>query len=335
MLIRIFFLLGLLICPTLFAEVQLYVVKPTKHHYNYVIPVRTGITVGQALLEYKKQILLQPELARLFSPEQLTQLSLGQAKRLNERGPEKVLLLANRGYDYEGLPGDEGENRIRKVIENLGSSKNIYVLPIAAAIGLNPADTTDFYAKLNRHFTGVIALGGSDVSPDLYGDEKTHSRDVNLMRDFYEIEFLKAWIHSEKGFLYGICRGHQLIAAALGFKLIQHVDDHGDRTWQKHSIQLTQTRANHFQNIFGRNVKQLAVNSYHHQAVRYARHPEVQVAAIAPDGSVEALESFDGRILTTQFHPEFMRGPVAKNIFNYIKQQTRRFSPNKCVNLFK
>ncbi len=329
-------LLILFLSPqALWAEVDLYILKPTKQHFRYIIPVRQGHRVSDEILEYKRQLNLQPELAEIFTPEQFKQFSSGQIQSLNDTDAEKILILANRGYDYEGLNNENKENRIIKIAQGLGSSKNIYVLPIAAAISLGTADKKDFFEKLNQQFAGVIALGGADVAPDLYDDQKTYSRDVNLARDFYEIEFLRHWIQSKKGFLYGICRGHQLISVALGFKLIQHVDNHGDGVWDQHSIELKQTRASHFKNIFSTDNKRIKVNSYHHQAVRYVPHSEIDLAATAHDGTVEALESFDGRILTTQFHPEYMSGSISKNIFNYLKAQTQRFNPKKCSNLFK
>ena len=46
------------------------------------------------------------------------------------------------------------------------------------------------------------------------------------------------------------------------------------------------------------------VNSMHHQAVRDLGE-NLRVSAVAPDGTIEAIESIDGQIVAVQWHPEF------------------------------
>ncbi len=331
---------GLIILLSLFtfdavAEVKLYVLRPSKSHLEYLIPVREGHRFVDELELYKKSIRANVDLSNTIVSEQLDQFKIGQIRELTARKESQVLILANRGNDL-GIPADGiGQGRIKKLSEKLSSSTSLIILPLAAGINLTPEDRLQFYDKISSVFTGVIALGGADVSPDLYHDVKKESRDVNLTRDQFEIVFLKRWIQNKSGFLYGICRGHQLISVALGFKLIQHIDSHGDGRMEGHKIIFPKTESNIYKKIFNADVASMNVNSYHHQAVRYTNHnPDVELAASANDGTVESLASKDGSIFTTQFHPEFMDGYVSKKIFSFLNFKFKSSSLKSCKGLF-
>lgn len=318
------------------AEIDLYVLRPTSNHERFIIPVQRGESFNSALQNYKNLISANTDLNQLVSTENLRQFSTGQVYQLQNDNVAKVLMLANNGYDLEPSPIDvsTGRNRVRKIVEKIADSAEVYILPVASAITLNAKDKLDFFEKLNSLFSGVIVLGGADIDPDLYNEKLEMSRNVNSTRDKYEIEFLKKWIEFKKGFLFGICRGHQAIAVALGFKLEQHISDHGDGLWAQHKIQLAKTRSGFFSRIMGKGVSAVKVNSYHHQAVRYSQNDYVDVAAYADDGTVEALESIDGRILTTQFHPEFMEEAVSKKIFSFLKRTLISRNKKMCSRLF-
>lgn len=48
------------------------------------------------------------------------------------------------------------------------------------------------------------------------------------------------------------------------------------------------------------------MNSFHHESVREPGRG-IKVSATAPDGIIEAIESEDGRIMGTQWHPELLQ----------------------------
>ena len=48
---------------------------------------------------------------------------------------------------------------------------------------------------------------------------------------------------------------------------------------------------------------EISVNSFHHQAVKTPA-PGFRATAFAPDGVIETVESDNGRMLGTQWHPE-------------------------------
>lgn len=221
---------------------------------------------------------------------------------------------------------------MQKFKEKIGQSNDVYILPVAAALGLTKPNRELFYNALTDKFSGVVALGGSDVNPFVYVEENLASREVNLFRDRYEIDFLKHWIKAKKGFLFGVCRGHQMISAALGFKLVQHIENHGDGEWLDHKIKLLPTQQNFLRRTVGAN--EMMVNSYHLQAVAYSPHPDIDLAGVASDQTVEALESKDGRIVSTQFHVEFMEDIFAQKIFSRLNEKFRSHKPGMCARLF-
>lgn len=315
------------------AQVDLYILKPTRGHERFIFPVRQGQSFSSALQEYKRQIAADRDLSQVVSAEQLLQFSTGQVSKLANDKKTKMLLLANKGTDLEIPTSESRLNRIQHVVEKT-KGVDVYVLPIAAVIALNEADKSDFYRKLNSEFAGVMALGGNDVAPEIYSEALTESRNVNLTRDRFEIEFIKKWLSFENGFLIGICRGHQLIAAALGFKLKQNIENHGARHWVTHKIKTVKTASGIFSQLFGGENKSITVNSLHHQAVIDSPNRFVEVAAFAGDGTVEALESKDGRIFTTQFHPEYMNNYISKIIFSYFKKTLFARQQRMCRRLF-
>lgn len=325
-----------IISSTCLGSIQLFVVQPTPQHEKFLIVAQDGESPVQAMIRYKTLLRESPHLQALVSPEQLRQFSFGHGDHFELGEKPAVLILANRGYDMSNEEKSGGQKRVQKFKEKIGQSNDVYILPVAAALGLTKPNRELFYNALTDKFSGVIALGGPDVNPFVYGDENREAREVNLFRDRYEIHFLQHWIKAKKGFLFGVCRGHQMISAALGFKLVQHIENHGDGKWVDHPIQFLKTTQNFLSRAAG--AREMTVNSYHHQAVQYAPHPDIDLAAVAPDNTVEALESKDGRIVSTQFHVEFMEDIFSQRIFNRINEKfSEKFHSGKagmCSHLF-
>lgn len=321
-----------LISSICLGSIQLFIVQPTPQHEKYIIAAQDGESPVQAMTRYKNLLRQNPHLQTLVSREQLQQFSFGYGKRFELGQKPAVLILANRGYDLSAEEKSGGQQRVQKFKDKLGTTNDVYIMPVAGALGLTKANRDLYYKTLAENFSGVVALGGPDINPTVYGDQNRDARDVNLVRDQYEIHFLKYWIQAKKGFLFGVCRGHQLISAALGFKLIQHVENHGDGKWIDHPVKFLKTKNDFLRRAAG--VNEMVVNSYHHQAVQYRAHPDVDLAAVSPDGTVEALESKDGKIVSTQFHVEFMEDIFSQRIFNKINEKFRTAKAGMCSRLF-
>ena len=163
---------------------------------------------------------------------------------------------------------------------------------------------------------GVIFSGGGDIAPRLRGIENYDPVllfEVSPERDEYELEL--AALTYERGIpTFGICRGIQIMNAALGGSL--HFDIPGHRQTRSreqpsHSVKITPKTLLH--RLIGDN--EFSVNSFHHQAVNIPAKA-LTVSAISEDGIIEALEAPDRAFyLGVQWHPEHMTGYGAEVIF--------------------
>jgi len=201
------------------------------------------------------------------------------------------------------------------------SEKNSYwmlpaymkMLEEAGAIPLMLPLTCNF-AELNSIFKicgGFLLTGGQDVSPSLYGEEKSSAcGEVNLERDAMDSYILKIAVEKDKPVL-GICRGIQLMNAAFGGTLYQDLpSEYGGKV--EHHMLPPYNRVAHSVNILRDgalykilNVEKIGVNSYHHQAIKKLS-PAFKAAAVSEDGLVEGIAMENKRfVLGVQWHPEF------------------------------
>lgn len=91
----------------------------------------------------------------------------------------------------------------------------------------NFLDPLGFEGTKNFEEADVIIFGGgADIDPSTYGEEPSKSTHPSKEKEKEEKEdFHKAKKLGK--FMVGICRGHQLITALAGGKLIQDVSGHG------------------------------------------------------------------------------------------------------------
>ena len=154
---------------------------------------------------------------------------------------------------------------------------------------------------------GLLFSGGSDLDPELYGQE-THAETANVVpeRDRAEIALLQAALERDMPVL-AVCRGSQVLNVARGGDLVQHLPDvvgdekhkHTPGIFADHDVDLVSgTRV---QQILGDHAP---VKSHHHQG--YGQLGEgLREAARADDGTIEALEDPSRRFaLGVLWHPE-------------------------------
>ncbi|MBQ8236648.1 MAG: gamma-glutamyl-gamma-aminobutyrate hydrolase family protein [Oscillospiraceae bacterium] len=157
---------------------------------------------------------------------------------------------------------------------------------------------------------GFILTGGQDVSPAVYGQEKTDLCGVNIpQRDEMDAYILKEAIAKDKVVL-GICRGHQLMNAALGGTLYQDVATQHEAPIN-HRMQPPYDGVEHKVDLIPGSPMaallgaRMGVNSCHHQAIRDLA-PCLKVQAMAADGIAEAVYMPGKRFVWgVQWHPEF------------------------------
>ncbi len=165
--------------------------------------------------------------------------------------------------------------------------------------------------QLSAFCDGFLFTGGHDVSPRLYHETPMDGLISGCeKRDAMETIVLKIALEADKPVL-GICRGIQLINAALGGTLYQDLplqhpsgtNHHGTAPYDQPVHDVTVYRDSPLYDCLG--TAFLPVNSYHHQAVK-SLAKGLEVMAAAPDGVVEALYKPDQRFLwAVQWHPEF------------------------------
>ena len=157
---------------------------------------------------------------------------------------------------------------------------------------------------------GIVLSGGADIDPDYLGEEPLEGVSINPRRDNQELMMVRLAVARQIPVL-GICRGIQVLAAALGGKLYQDIKSQHEHECIEHSQTIARGLPSHevrlekdslLYSFFGK--ESLAVNSFHHQAVKEVP-AGFRVTAVAPDGIIEGMESTSFRpILGVQWHPE-------------------------------
>jgi putative glutamine amidotransferase len=154
---------------------------------------------------------------------------------------------------------------------------------------------------------GLLFSGGSDLDPEIYGQEAHAETDgVVPVRDRAEIVLLQAALERDMPVL-AVCRGSQVLNVARGGDLVQHLPDvvgdekhkHTPGVFADHDVDLVSgTRV---QQILGDHAP---VKSHHHQGYGQLG-AGLREAARADDGTIEALEDPSRRFaLGVLWHPE-------------------------------
>lgn len=198
----------------------------------------------------------------------------------------------------------------------------------------------------------IVLSGGGDLNPLLVGEEpipQLHS--VNPERDMPEMQLIRMAANKQVPML-GICRGIQMLAACLGGSIYQDLGvQYTDAPLIKHSQDLPREQASHtvfiehdslLEKIFeksdvtkkGEGKMALAVNSFHHQAVKSAGC-RFRVSARSSDGVIEAIESTEYKsILGVQWHPEcpILSGDKSMMpIFEWLVEEAKNYAQARLI----
>lgn len=195
-----------------------------------------------------------------------------------------------------------GHGALAFMIPTIGSTGTVERKEISVA---------DYVANLD----GLVLQGGTDVSPECYGEKPMRPEwSGDIIRDRYEIELLWEFVIRGKP-VFGICRGAQLVNVACGGTLyqdlptqIEGVGTHRDDVLYdllNHEVELLpDSRLARLYHGKG----PVLVNSIHHQAVRDLGNDLVVEARSSVDGVVEAIRWQGSSYMAgVQWHPEFHR----------------------------
>ena len=200
-------------------------------------------------------------------------------------------------------------------------------------------DDPDMIVNTLEHLDGIVLTGGADINP-LFLDEEPikELHGINPRRDRQELLLTKLAADRQIPIL-GICRGIQTMNAAFGGALYQDIHVQMEGTRIKHDQDLERSYASHtvsiekdslLHELFGTDT--LAVNSFHHQAVKETA-PGFRVCARATDGVIEAMESTEYKsMLGVQWHPEcfILRGDECMMpLFRWLVREATSFREAK------
>lgn len=167
----------------------------------------------------------------------------------------------------------------------------------------------------------VVFTGGSDVSPELYGELPHPTTYCNKKRDQFENKVFDKALKLKLN-ITGICRGAQFICAKSGGKLVQHMNNHNST---RHSVTTEDGRVIQF-------------TSSHHQ-MQLPNDKAVPIAWADPKLSsfyrgapgVEYKPDLEHDVvwypqtnaIGMQYHPEYMRDN--EEGFKYPHELVERF----------
>ena len=178
---------------------------------------------------------------------------------------------------------------------------------------------------------GVVLGGGVDVDPTRYGAvPRSDARlEVDSERDATDFALFEAARRAGTPTL-AICRGLQVVNVALGGTLVQdlpterpsalpHDGSPAEKDQLAHSVRVSPGTL--LCDIAG--LAEIPVNSRHHQAIA-AVAPGLIVSAVAPDGTIEAIESREPWLVAVQWHPENLpQDPASRRLFEEFAARVR------------
>jgi putative glutamine amidotransferase len=179
-------------------------------------------------------------------------------------------------------------------------------------------------SSLLAHIDGLLLPGGIDIHPSNY-QEETHPalRETDVQLDELELS-LARWALREDIPTLGICRGLQMLNVALDGTLYQDLASEGMGSVQHANWGLQPNKIIHrvqiepgsqMEEVLG--VREIAVNSLHHQAIKEPGKG-VFISGRSEDDIIESLElperSF---VMAVQCHPEelYIEQPVWTRLF--------------------
>lgn len=204
------------------------------------------------------------------------------------------------------------------------------VIQVGGAPVVIPA-TTDLrvLTAVVQDLDGILMSGGGDINPLFVGEEPLPAlQDVDTLRDRYDLLLIRLASNRQIP-LMGICRGHQMLNVAFGGTLYQDIYSQADTDVIKHSQKMAREEASHTVHLEDGCV--IAVNSFHHQAVKDVA-PEFVQTAVAPDGINEGMRHPEKSVFSVQWHPEAMAihgDEEAQALFNHFIEEARIFRQAK------
>lgn len=222
----------------------------------------------------------------------------------------------------------------------LGSVDQDYAKAILQAGGMPVPllGIADAIPDLVKKLDGFLFTGGDDIPPKLYGERPLAGARLRLESDArvsFETKLLKAVLKAKKPVL-AVCYGAQLVNVALGGTLYQDIGIQLPKAL-RHGASKPGDKVFHLVNIFegtrlcgitggcATGNCSIRVRSAHHQSIKNPGRG-LRLAAVAPDGTYEALETRGKQFLiAVQWHPEKIPGDgTTKALFSALVSASRK-----------
>jgi gamma-glutamyl-gamma-aminobutyrate hydrolase PuuD len=308
------------------ATAQALVTEETMAEYFSGIPVRDDLSTPAAIAGYFEgqeapsgDIDFQVGLKVLELIDDRPDL----AKKLwfvPEYDPEMVGGSAAEDPELAASGGEQGEIWLDLYVRNRPS----FIAPTDRRF-LSRLINMDVVKAKMEALDGLLIGGGQDVNPLIYADENDGSGSLHRTRDIIELAFISEALEQDKPIL-GICRGSQILAVALGERLIQDLPTRYPGMEKRHSmpneleksaghsVRVTSARLARILGLGDLDPAQgsepiINVNSYHHQAVDPgATHVEVGAWDNEDGPATAVVEGFvtdePHFVVGVQWHPE-------------------------------
>ena len=195
-----------------------------------------------------------------------------------------------------------------------------------------PVSDPEVIINTLENIDGLLLTGGGDHNPLWAGEEpQKELHGINATRDLPELLITRLAFNRQIP-MFGICRGMQTLAFALGGRVAQDINatlkhsQEADKSEPTHSVILSPESM--IRDIY--DSEHIFVNSFHHQAVSDTG-PHFQATASSPDGIIEAMESTEHKsILGVQWHPEWL-GDEGQKLFKWLVNRANEFSMAKSL----
>lgn len=204
-------------------------------------------------------------------------------------------------------------------------------------------------AELMDTCDGFLLTGGRpNVHPSEYGEEETEAHGAfDRARDAITLPLVRACVETGQPF-FGICRGFQEVAVAMGSTLHPEIRDIPGRMnhrmppdgtlEEKFALRhkVTFTEGGVFHRLMG--ASEVMTNTLHGQGVTTAGKRFI-IDGYAPDGTPEAayIEGAQGFTLSVQWHPEWdaANDPVSRPLFTAFGDAVRAWAQGRSAPALK